>query len=46
MSEPSDWTFAGTWPYAPKFFEHDGVRLHYVDEGEGEPIVLLHGNPT
>ena len=24
----------------------DGNRLHYVDEGEGEPVVLLHGNPT
>ncbi len=39
-------TFGGTWPYAPRFFEHDGIRLHYVDEGDGEPIVMLHGNPT
>jgi haloalkane dehalogenase len=23
-----------------------GVRLHYLDEGRGEPVVLLHGNPT
>lgn len=46
MGESIDWTFAGTWPYAPKFFEHDGVELHYVDVGDGEPIVLLHGNPT
>jgi haloalkane dehalogenase len=22
------------------------VRMHYVDEGQGSPIVLLHGNPT
>jgi pimeloyl-ACP methyl ester carboxylesterase len=22
------------------------VRLHYVDEGTGEPVVMLHGNPT
>src|SRR3954452_2002165 len=27
-------------------FEVDGVRMHYVDEGEGEPILLLHGEPT
>jgi pimeloyl-ACP methyl ester carboxylesterase len=20
--------------------------MHYIDEGEGEPVVLLHGNPT
>lgn len=25
---------------------NDGTQIHYVDEGEGIPIVLLHGNPT
>ena len=24
----------------------DGLRMAYVEEGEGDPIVLLHGNPT
>jgi haloalkane dehalogenase len=24
----------------------DGLRLHYLDEGAGEPVVMLHGNPT
>jgi pimeloyl-ACP methyl ester carboxylesterase len=24
----------------------DGLRLHYLDEGAGEPIVMVHGNPT
>ncbi|MBL9038378.1 MAG: alpha/beta fold hydrolase [Archangium sp.] len=23
-----------------------GVRMHYLDEGRGEPLVMLHGNPT
>lgn len=23
-----------------------GSRMHYIDEGEGDPIVFLHGNPT
>jgi pimeloyl-ACP methyl ester carboxylesterase len=27
-----------------QFIEVDGVRLHYLDRGSGEPIVLLHGN--
>jgi pimeloyl-ACP methyl ester carboxylesterase len=31
-------------PPAGKFIEVDGVRLHYVDRGEGPPVVLLHGN--
>lgn len=31
-------------PPIGRFVEVDGVRLHYVDEGEGPPVVLLHGN--
>lgn len=27
-----------------RFLNVDGVRLHYVDRGTGEPLVLLHGN--
>ena len=39
-------TFDGTWPYAPHFSEAPGFRMHYVDEGAGDPIVCLHGEPT
>lgn len=31
-------------PPAGRFVDVDGVRLHYVDRGEGAPVVLLHGN--
>lgn len=31
-------------PPAGHFIEIDGVRLHYVERGQGRPIVLLHGN--
>lgn len=31
-------------PPAGQFLEIDGVRLHYVERGQGEPLVLLHGN--
>ena len=34
------------YPYAPKYVEHDGLRLAYVDEGEGPIVVLVHGMPT
>ncbi len=27
-------------------FDRGGLRLHYIDEGAGEPVVMLHGNPT
>ena len=29
-----------------KYFDIDGTKMHYIDSGEGEPIVMLHGNPT
>jgi haloalkane dehalogenase len=33
------------WDFEPKYAEVDGLRLHYVDEGEGRPIVCFHGEP-
>lgn len=39
-------TFNGTWPFKPNFSDAPGFRMHYVDEGEGDPIMLLHGEPT
>jgi pimeloyl-ACP methyl ester carboxylesterase len=43
-----DWTFNGTWPYEPKWFDSTDGRMHYVDEGprDGKPVVMMHGNPT
>ena len=26
-----------------QFFDNDGLKLAYLDEGEGEPILLIHG---
>jgi pimeloyl-ACP methyl ester carboxylesterase len=44
----TDWTFGGTWPYEPRWFDSPDGRLHYVDEGprDGKPVVMVHGNPT
>ncbi|MGD8282135.1 MAG: alpha/beta fold hydrolase [Gemmatimonadota bacterium] len=42
-------TFDGTWPYAPHFFDGNGFRQHYVDDGPrdtGETFLCLHGEPT
>ncbi|MEM9487913.1 MAG: haloalkane dehalogenase, partial [Myxococcota bacterium] len=34
------------FPYASKYVNVLGSQMHYVEEGEGKPILLLHGNPT
>ncbi|HUQ23375.1 MAG TPA: haloalkane dehalogenase [Gaiellaceae bacterium] len=34
------------YPFAPKYFEQRHLRMHYVDEGSGPPVLLLHGEPT
>jgi haloalkane dehalogenase len=34
------------WPYVARFARVNGWRMHYVDEGDGDPVLLLHGNPT
>ena len=34
------------FPFAPKYVEVNGLRVHYVDEGQGEIILCLHGEPT
>ncbi|GAO41454.1 alpha/beta fold hydrolase [Flavihumibacter petaseus] len=34
------------YPFASHFARINGHRYHYVEEGSGDPVVLLHGNPT
>ena len=34
------------YDHAPRYLEQDGLRMHYVDEGSGDPVLLLHGEPT
>ena len=43
-----DWTFEGTWPHEPRWFDTPDGRMHFVDVGprDGRPVVLVHGNPT
>ncbi|HET9460409.1 MAG TPA: alpha/beta fold hydrolase, partial [Gaiellaceae bacterium] len=34
------------YAFAPHYLEQDGLRMHYADEGIGDPVLLLHGEPT
>lgn len=40
------WVPTDLYPFASHFEEINGSRVHYVDEGAGPPLILLHGNPT
>ncbi|HEV3344431.1 MAG TPA: alpha/beta fold hydrolase [Pirellulales bacterium] len=44
MPDTHDWR--ALYPFASRWLDLDGVRYHYLDEGEGEPLLLVHGNPT
>jgi len=33
------------YPFESNWYEKDGVAMHYIDEGEGIPVLLCHGNP-
>ena len=37
---------SGEFPFTSKFVDVNGSQMHYVEQGEGAPIILVHGNPT
>ena len=43
-SQPTDWR--ALYPFASHELRVDGHRYHYLDEGQGETLLLVHGNPT
>jgi len=34
------------FPFESKYLEVNGSKIHYIEEGEGDPILFLHGNPA
>ena len=42
-----DWVSDELFPFTSRWHRtSDGHRMHYVDEGAGDPIVFVHGNPA
>ncbi len=37
---------SAAFPFESRFVEVQGSRMHYVEEGAGDPVLFLHGNPT
>ncbi len=47
QSSPVDLSgFRHLYPFVSHFVNIDGLHCHYLDEGQGEPVVMVHGNPT
>jgi len=38
--------FKHLYPFESHYMDLDGLKYHYVDEGSGQPVVMVHGNPT
>lgn len=38
--------FRDLYPFESRFIKLDSHRLHYLDEGQDETLLMLHGNPT
>ena len=45
MREPAH-VARSLYPFAGRYLDRHGLRYHYLDEGEGQPVVMVHGNPT
>jgi haloalkane dehalogenase len=44
MTDPDE--ISSAFPFESKYIEVHGSRMHYIDVGQGEPVLFLHGNPT
>jgi haloalkane dehalogenase len=38
--------FEHLYPFTSHFLDRNGLQYHYLDEGQGQPVIMLHGNPT
>ena len=44
--DPRAGVFGSDFPYESRFVEINDQQMHYIDEGQGQTFVFLHGNPT
>lgn len=40
-----DWLDRNAYPFESRYFNQPAGRMHYIDEGTGDPLVMVHGNP-
>ena len=39
-------SFRHLYPFKSHYMDLNGLKYHFVDEGSGDPIIMIHGNPT
>jgi haloalkane dehalogenase len=44
--EAPAWVDREEYPFRPRYFDTGRGRISFVDEGDGEPVVMVHGNPA
>ena len=42
----TDKPISAEFPFESRYVKVDGSQIHYIEEGRGDPILFLHGNPT
>ena len=46
ITPPPDWLDRDAYPFEPRTFDTAHGRMRYLDEGDGPPVLLVHGTPT
>ena len=46
MNSSPEWLDTKEYPFTPHFHTLRAGKMHYIDEGTGETIVMVHGTPT
>ncbi len=46
MARPESQPISAAFPYESRYVEVLGSKMHYVEVGQGDPIVFIHGNPA
>jgi haloalkane dehalogenase len=44
--QDTEWIDRAEYPFAPHWFATEHGRMHYLDEGQGSPVVMVHGTPA
>ena len=42
----NSWLDQKEYPFNSNYFNVNGHQMHYIDEGQGETILFIHGTPS